>query len=106
MAFEASLILLLMVVALGLFGILRDPDACRSTRKPRRAFYFPFVRPLSRNLPGDLLDDRLHAYRVDGIEPSSGLERSYLVDAKHAGAALAKARGWGLKVKSVRRTFP
>ncbi len=106
MAFEASVILLALIVTLGLVAILRDPNACRSTRRPRKPFYFPFVRPLVRNLPGDLLDERLHMYRVDGLEGESNLPRCYLVDAKHAGAALAKARGWGLKVRSVRRTFP
>ena len=104
-AFVTSLILLAAVVGLGLVAILRDPNVCRASRRVRRPFYFPFVRPLARNLPGDLLDARLNHYRIDGIEPVSGLPRTYLVDAKHAGAALEKARGWGLKVRSVRRTF-
>lgn len=59
-----------------------------------------------RNLPERLLSERLRTFRIDGLSPDSNLPRSFVVQAKHAGPATAKARSWGLRVRAVRRVLP
>ena len=59
--------------------------------------------PLQRSLPGELLHRRLVPFRINGITPDTRLPRSFIVLAKHEGAALSKARAWGFRVSSVRR---
>lgn len=62
--------------------------------------------PPQVNLPERLLSDRLRTYRIDGLSFDSNLPRSFIVRAKHVGAATAKARSWGLRVCAVRQVLP
>ena len=115
--FFASCILLLAACLLGLHALLREEHAAPRWRRwgriERRLARLrahlrggTLARPIRRNLPGELLHRRLQAFRVEGATPDTGLARSYTVRAKHAGAALAKARHWGLRVRHVERQGP
>ena len=64
------------------------------------------VTPRRDGLPSRLLASRLHPYRVNATDPQSDQSRVFAVQAKHAGAALAKARSWGVRVQSVEALPP
>ena len=85
----------LVAVLLGVeLALLRARRARRRIEGVTTAPAVPLPRP--DNLPEAILDEQLGCFRITGQSPGEGLPRAYCVRAKHAGAAMQKARQWGL----------
>lgn len=91
--------------------VIKSSDALSGLwdNRPRlsRGFDLPSMNPgvtlnvPCANLPGRLLRERQHLFRLDCVEANTGQKRVYTILAKHAGAATMKARAWGERLRSI-----